>query len=113
VQRIAAGNEFREEYLHTVWGDATSFEKALTLALEKPAATHEEIQTALERWQIPYTWEDLKAALHNLKTCSVLVQDNATYHFVAESFPQIARESLDIEMEIGSLRRRIRREQDL
>jgi hypothetical protein len=113
VERIAASNEFREEYLHTVWGDATPFEKALTLALEEVAVTQQEIQAALKRWDIPHTWEDLKTALHNLKTCSVFLQDNATYHFVAEQFPRIARESLDIEMEIGYLRRKITRERDL
>ena len=113
VQRIAGSNEFREEYLYTVWGDATSFERALTLALENTTFTRKEIQAALERQDIPYTWEGLKSALHNLKICSVLRQDNAMFHFVAERFPKVARESLDIEMEISSLRRKIRREQDL
>ncbi len=113
VRRVADSNEYREEFLYTVWGDATPFEKALTLALDRAKVTMEGVHAALRKWEIAYTWDTLKSALHNLKTCSVLVQENDTFHFVPGHFPRIARESLDIEMEIGSLKRRIRREQNL
>jgi hypothetical protein len=113
LQRIARSNELREEYLWTVWGDATPFERALTLALEQVAVTQDDIQASLKRWDIPYTWEGLTGALHSLEICSVLERDNDTFHFVAEHFPRIARESLDVEMEISMLRRRITRERDL
>jgi hypothetical protein len=113
LQRIAGSNEFRDEYLWTVWGDATPFEKALILALKETSANQDDIQAALTGWDIPYTWGDLKAALHNLEICSVLERDGDTFRFVAEHFQEIARESLDIEMEISSWRRQIIRERDL
>jgi HEAT repeat protein len=113
LQRIARSNELHEEYLWTVWGDATVFERALTLALEQVAVTVHGIQAALERWDIPHTWEGLASALHSLEICSVLEQDGDTYHFVAEHFPRIARQSLDVEMEISVLRRKIRGERNL
>ncbi len=107
LQRIAGSNELQDEYLHTVWGDATPFERALTLALEETSFTQDDIRAALDRWNIPYTWRKLKAALHNLEICSVLERDDGTFRFVPEHFPRIARESLDIEMEINSWRRRM------
>jgi HEAT repeat protein len=107
LQRIAGSNELQDEYLHTVWGDATPFERALTLALEETSFTQDDIRAALDRWDIPYTWGKLKAALHNLEICSILERDDGTFRFVPEHFPRIARESLDLEMEINSWRRRI------
>jgi hypothetical protein len=113
LQRLAGSNELHEEYLYTVWGDTTPFERAVTLALEETTVTQDDIQAALTRWDIPYTWGDLKAALHNLEICSILRRDDGTFHVVPEHFPQIARESLDVEMEINSLRRHIIRERNL
>jgi len=110
VERVADSSEFCEEYLYTVWGDATPLERIVTLALEGRTFTREQVEKSLRTWEIPYSWESLKTALHNLKTCSVLVQENATFRFVAQHFPRIARTSLDIDMEIGSLKRRMGRE---
>ncbi|MGD9029157.1 MAG: HEAT repeat domain-containing protein [Anaerolineae bacterium] len=107
LQRVAGSNELREEYLWTVWGDATPFERVLTLALERVDATEDEIRAALHRWDVPYSWEGLRRALHNLEICSVLERDNHRFHFVAEHFPTIARETLDIGMEINALKRKI------
>ncbi len=113
VERIADSNEFCEEYLYTVWGDATPLERIVTLAVDRLSFTREQVEKSLRTWEVPYTWESLKTALHNMKTCSVLEQDNGTFRFVAQHFPRIARTNLDIEMEIGSLRRRMERDQDL
>ncbi|MGD2176521.1 MAG: HEAT repeat domain-containing protein [Anaerolineae bacterium] len=113
LQRIAGSNEFGEEYLWTVWGDATPFERALTLALEETSATLDDIEAALQRWDIPYAGEGLRRALHNPELCSILERDDDAFRFVAEHFPRIARETLDVEMEISALKREMGREPDL
>jgi hypothetical protein len=103
LERIAATDDFHEQYLSTAWGDATPLEKLISLVMVgRPSFTWDEVRQELAELGLRDP-NAIRAALNFLQVCSLLEHDAGRYRFGLAQFPRIARASGIVPTQIESL----------
>jgi len=110
---VANSEQFREEYISTIWGGdrieegCTALERIITLVIDERPASEREIRQALLERGISCTVSDLKEAIITLVLYNVLQKKGREYSFIPKHFPRIVRESLDLELTIEGYKDRL------
>jgi len=112
LQRLSRNRTFQDQYVASVWGRATSLERAITLLVNDDGATLSEIEAALGKAEVTNTTTELDTALSNLEMYSILKWEEGLYKFVPKRFPGIVRECMDIDREIKKCKREVQSEKD-
>ncbi|MBM3134060.1 MAG: NACHT domain-containing protein [Chloroflexi bacterium] len=110
---VANSEQFKEEYISTIWGGdrieegCTALERIITLVMGERPASEREIRQALLERGISCTVSELKEAIITLVLYNVLQKNGREYSFIPKHFPRIVRESLDLELTIEGYKDRL------
>ena len=97
--------EFRDEFIETIWGRSTPFERIITLVvLDKKNFSLDDVKSGLTAVEIEIPSEQTENALENLQLSSILKRENGSYSFMAEVFPTIMEENENITRLIETLK---------
>lgn len=101
LRQVLTSPDFGEEYMRTIWGDATNLERLITLLIARGYKTSKALLEQLNTLKINPSSEMLKNALSNLCTYPILKQVRRdTYQFTASHFPEFAKTVQDIDLTI-------------
>lgn len=93
LEQLATTPEFQEHYVSTAWGDATPHEKLITLLMEGPAFSDNDVRQKLTEVNLSRDDRALRDSLEILRLYSLLDRDDSGYRFALSQFPRIVRES--------------------
>jgi hypothetical protein len=109
---LRSSTDFGEYYLKTVWGQAGSLERLITLLaadnLSPSGFQLGELETALAAHSVQVNEEELDSALKLLRTYSFFKKHERTYSFVPSAFSEILHRTQEVERLISIEKRRLR-----
>jgi len=94
VERIVAGQAFRQHYLETAWGDSSTLEKFVSLLIDPPHTSMDVLRQVAAGYSV--TYEALRSALDTLKIFSLVSLEADSVSFVLAQFPEIVRQEEDV-----------------
>jgi hypothetical protein len=95
VTRVAASAPFRRYFCETAWGDATPLERLVSVLMEEPDFSLDDLVVAAAR----HGMRDRSAishALRMLELCALIDRHEGRYRYVLSQFPRIVRETEDV-----------------
>jgi len=95
--KVAAGGDFADYYLDTLWGQTEPLERAITILGDPAGFTMPGVEAALAEHGFDATRRAVKGALDMLTVYSVLTRKGRTYTFAPASFPRILRETQEVD----------------
>jgi hypothetical protein len=93
VEQLASTREFQEQYVSTAWGDATPQEKLISLILDGPVFTDDDVRDKLAELNVAKDPNAIRESLSVLCLYSLLEREGSGYRFALTQFPRIVRES--------------------
>jgi len=107
LHAVTTSQEFYQYFIETIWGQSTSLEKIITLAmLDHHSFTRGEVYATLKESGVENK-AAIEEALETLQLYTLLRQEGKTYLYALTEFPRIVRESEDVEALMESLLRRV------
>ncbi|WP_437971095.1 protein kinase [Sorangium sp. So ce260] len=107
VGRIAAQRETQREFTETAWSDTTPFERIVSLLSTGPTFSLAELLAEARRRGFHDEGRVLDA-LEMLDLYSLVAYDEDRYRFAMAAYPEMVRQSQDVEALIAGLARRVR-----
>ena len=108
LEKVAAMNDFHEQYVSTAWGDATPLEKLITLLMDGPFSW-DDILRALALHGL-HDKGAIRNALDFLELASLLDRTATRYRFGLAQFPRIVRDSGIVPAQIAAIADEARRQ---
>ncbi|WP_437819500.1 protein kinase domain-containing protein [Sorangium sp. So ce1078] len=105
VGRIAAQRELQREFIETAWSDTTPFERIVSLLSTGPTFSLAELLAEARRRGLDDEGRVLEA-LEMLDLYSLVAYDGDRYRFAMAAYPEMVRQSQDVEALIAGLVRR-------
>jgi hypothetical protein len=90
LDKISEDPEFCRHYVETAWGDATAFEKLITLLVDGPTFEINELIDKLAAHGLADR-ELVRQSLEMLQLCSLLDRRGERYYFLLFLFPELVR----------------------
>jgi hypothetical protein len=108
--KVRHSSSFQEYFLEVTWGNSSPLEQAITLLIiDQSSVTFGEIEEALAQNQFDVSQEALDKAIDGLRLYSIIHKEGKHYRLASDVFGEIVRESQEIDILLGSLRKQMRR----
>ena len=97
---IASSSRLSEYMIEVMWGNTNALERLLTLLIivERPSATLEQIEAALQTRGVDVPTAAVEEALDTLVLYSVLNKEDGVYSFTAAAFPSVVAATQDLDL---------------
>jgi AAA domain len=102
LDKIAADPKFGRHYVETAWGDATPFEKLISLVADAPSFELNQLCEKLALFGLSDR-NMIRQGLEMLELGSLLDQRGPQYYFALARFPEMVREVEDVTCQVQSL----------
>jgi serine/threonine protein kinase len=106
LEAITAGPDFADYFVETAWGDATPLEKMVTVLVDGPNFSLDELLAVAAPYGIGHP-AMLRDALKRLQLYALIEPRGQDYHFVLTQFPHFVRQVEDIPFLRQSLRQQV------
>jgi hypothetical protein len=106
LEAIAAGPDFADYFVETAWGDATPLEKMITVLVDGPNFSLDELLAAAAPYGIGHP-AMLRDALKRLQLYALIEPGAQDYRFVLAQFPHFVRQVEDIPFLRQTLRQQV------
>lgn len=103
VEYVLNDRKYQDDYFDTVWGQAPTLAKIITMIVGAGGQTMKEIQDVLTQHGIEPSLKELKNALDILDLYSVMIRKQGRYHFIATAFPDMLKRSYGDDLETNIL----------
>lgn len=95
LESVASSDEFHHYYLETAWGDASPLEKLISVLLNQPEFTAEELLTAASHYDLRNR-AAIREALNMLRLYSLIETYQGRHRYVLKQYPTIVRMAEDV-----------------
>jgi hypothetical protein len=103
LEKISADPGFSRHYVETAWGDATPFEKLISLLADEPAFELNQLCEKFARHGLTDKKNMIREGLEMLQLCSLLGRRGKQYYFALSRFPEMVREIEDVASQVQCL----------
>jgi hypothetical protein len=90
---------YQEDYIDTVWGQAPSLARIITMLVGAEGVTLEDIRRRLERHDLAPPLHEIETSLEILNLYSVMERRQGHYYFLATTFPAMLRRAYGDDLE--------------
>jgi hypothetical protein len=95
LERIASSEEFSQYFRETAWGDSTPLEKFISVVVDQPEFTLDDVLAAAARYGIKNRLA-IRDALDTLQLYALLETHAGRYRYVLSRFPSLVRATEDV-----------------
>ncbi len=101
LEAVLNDSAYQQDYFETVWGQAPTLAKIITMIVSEQGATLKTIRERLSGYGLTPPLREIMSALAVLDLYSVLVNAGGTYRFVATAFPDMLWRAYGHDLEIN------------